>query len=83
MLTSSIGSVLLAWARGKNAQSFDATQLTQCGSINTFYADENYDAQLTLNESWRNGLAVTLLGRSIALLVVLLGVAATSIMRIF
>ena len=64
MLTSSIGSVLLAWAFVRNPANFDATQLTQCGSIN----NNNYDSDLTLNESWRDGLAVTILGKGYCIL---------------
>jgi hypothetical protein len=66
MFISSIGSVLLAWARGKNsidADYFDATQLTQCGTMSNTYTESTLNnIPLTLNEAWRNGLAVTLMG---------------------
>jgi hypothetical protein len=64
MLISSIGSVLLAWARGKNGEEFDATQFTQCGTLSSTYTEQSYNTvPLTLNENWRNGFAVTLMGK--------------------
>jgi hypothetical protein len=72
MLMSSIASVLLAYARGKDnnddsfeGSRFNATQLTQCGTISNTYTENSYnDVPLTLNEKWRNGFAVALMGKS-------------------
>ena len=70
LIFSSVASVLLAWAAGRDRDDdmdFSNVPLTECGVINaTWYQslswEERYNVPVSYNENWRSGLAVTVMG---------------------
>jgi membrane-bound metal-dependent hydrolase YbcI (DUF457 family) len=72
MLFSSVLSVVLAWSVGRDDDewNFDDIPLAVCGNVeDSFIRGLNYTEQqsvpLSHNENWRDGLAVTLMGKYI------------------
>jgi len=77
MLFSSVFSVLLAWAAGRDVDGVFPDQLDQCGVIPLDYLENNWnrgyddyngedaekgkDFVISLNDSWRNGVPVAVL----------------------
>jgi hypothetical protein len=72
MMFSSVLSVLLAWSSGRDDPDwdFDEIPLAACGNVeDSFLRSMNYtesqSVPLSHNENWRDGLAVTLMGKFI------------------
>jgi hypothetical protein len=70
MMFSSVLSVLLAWSSGRDNPDwdFDEIPLAACGNVeDSFLRSMNYtesqSVPLSHNENWRDGLAVTLMGK--------------------
>jgi hypothetical protein len=70
MMFSSVLSVLLAWSSGRDDPDwdFDEIPLAACGNVeDSFLRSMNYtesqSVPLSHNENWRDGLAVTLMGK--------------------
>jgi hypothetical protein len=70
MVFSSVLSVLLAWSAGRDDTDwdFDEIPLAACGNVeDSFLRSLNYTESVSVplshNENWRDGLAVTLMGK--------------------
>jgi hypothetical protein len=70
MMFSSVLSVLLAWSSGRDDPDwdFDEIPLAACGNVEESFLrslnqTESQSVPLSHNENWRDGLAVTLMGK--------------------
>jgi hypothetical protein len=72
MMFSSVLSVLLAWSSGRDDPDwdFDEIPLAACGNVEDSFLrsldyTESQSVPMSFNENWRDGMAVTLMGKYI------------------